>query len=86
MPEDFLKTINVVKDSLTDLQIKEILNCEGAKSANKKLLQFLTEKMSCGEDLLKLCAQLEKISISSELNRVITEIKSSMYIHNENIL
>lgn len=73
-----MKTTHIFKEFLTDEQINDILMCKDVKSANKKIVQLLSEKLRCVEDLITFCEQLEKISTSSQLNVVINEIKSSM--------
>ena len=53
-----------------------ILSSSNSTTANKMILDCLIERMSCREELLDLCDQLETISTSHQLNMLISEIKS----------
>ena len=58
-----------------------ILSSSNSTTANKMILDCLIERMSCREELLELCDQMESISASDQLKTVTSEIRSG-----ENIL
>ncbi|XP_065883621.1 uncharacterized protein [Dysidea avara] len=61
LPTDYGRTLQAVQDHLTDEQICAVLGSSNHSSANKVLLDVLTDKVQSTEDLLELCSQLEKI-------------------------
>ena len=77
MPDDYEQSIGKLQNYFSDEQICEILYSSGHATANKLILDYLIEKMSCKEDQLDLCDQLEKIAAASnELNVIIQELRS----------
>ena len=77
MPADYEQSIGRLQNHFTDEQICTILYCSSCTTANKLILDCLIERMSCKEDQLDFCAQLEKIAAASnELKIIIQEIRS----------
>ena len=75
MPDDYILTIGKLQDYIDDDQICAILSCTNHTIANKMILDCLIERMSCGEDLLDLCTQLEGITSSHDLKIIIKELR-----------
>ena len=78
MPAEYEQSVGKLQNHISDEQIWIILSCSNCNVANKMMLNCLIEKLKCKEDLLDLCDQLEKISNSSDLMVLITEIKSGI--------
>ena len=76
MPEDYELTVGKLQNFISDDQICFILSSKNFTIANKIILDCLIEKMSCREELLDLCVQLENITTSHDLKIVINEIRS----------
>ena len=75
MPDDYEMTIGKLQNFITDDQICAILSTNNTFTANKMILECLIERMSCREDLLDLCDQLENIDTSQNLRIVINKIR-----------
>ena len=76
MPDDYELTIGKLQKYFSDDQICVILSSSNSTIANKIILDCLIERMSCREELLDLCHQLENITTSHDLKTVINEIRS----------
>jgi len=76
MPDDYEENVGKIQNYISDNQICMILGSGNSTAANKLILDYLIERMSCREELLDLCDQLETISKSDQLTAVITEIRS----------
>ena len=76
MPDDYELTIGKLLNYISDDQICAILSSSNSTIANKIILDCLIERMSCREELLDLCDQLENITTSHDLETVINEIRS----------
>ena len=76
MPNDYESTAGRLQDYISDDQICAILSSTNTTIANKKILDCLIEKMSCREDLLDLCNQLDCITTSPKLQPIIKSIRS----------
>ena len=76
MPDNYEQSVDKLKNYISDDQICMILNSSNSTVANKVILNGLIERMSCREELLDLCHQLETISTSPQLMMVISEIRS----------
>jgi len=76
MPDDYELTVGKLQSYISDDQICAILSGSNSTIANKIILDFLIERMSCREDLLDLCDQLENITTSHDLKTVINKIRS----------
>ena len=79
MPDDYELTVGKLQSYISDDQICTILNSGNTTIANKKILDYLIERISCREELLDLCDQLENISTSHDLNIAINEIRFGLY-------
>ena len=75
MPDDYELTVGKLLNYISDDQICVILSSSNSTIANKIILDCLIERMSCREDLLDLCDQLENITTSHDLRIVIDEIR-----------
>ena len=76
IPDNYEQSVDKLKNYISDDQICMILNSSNSTVANKVILNGLIERMSCREELLDLCHQLETISTSPQLMMVISEIRS----------
>ena len=76
MPDNYELTVAKLQNFISDDQIGFILGSSNSTIANKIILDCLIEKMSCREELLDLCVQLENITTSHDLKIVINEIRS----------
>ena len=75
MPDEYGLTVDKLLHYISDNQISAILNSSNSNIANKKILDCLVERMSCREDLIDLCHQLEIITTSHDMKMVINEIR-----------
>ena len=76
MPDDYELTVGKLQNYISDDQICAILSSSNSTIANKIILDCLIERISCREELLDLCDQLENITTSHDLKTVINEIIS----------
>ena len=79
MPDNYERSVGKLQNYISDDQICMILSSSNSTTANKIILDCLIERMSCREELLDLCDQLETISTSHQLMKVISEIRSGWY-------
>ena len=79
MPDNYEQSVGKLQNYISDDQICMILSSSNSTTANKTILDCLIEKMSCKEELLNLCDQLETIATSHQLLMVISEIRSGGY-------
>ena len=79
MPDDYEPTIGKLQDYISDDQICSILSSSTSTIANKIILDCLIERISCEEQLLDLCDQLESITTSSNMRMVTSEIRLGKY-------
>jgi len=75
MPDDYELTVGKLQNYISDDQICAILSSSNSTVANKIILDFLIERISCREELLDLCDQLENITTSHDLKTVINELR-----------
>ena len=76
MPDEYELSVGKLVNYISDDQIGTILSSSNASVANKLILDCLIERISCKEELLDLCDQLESIIIAShDLKIVISEIR-----------
>ena len=75
MPDEYELSVGKLVNYISDDQIGTILNSSNGSVANKLILDCLIERISCKEELLDLCDQLESIIASHDLKIVINEIK-----------
>jgi len=76
MPDNYEQSVEKLQNYISDDLICMILSSSNYTTANKIILDCLIERMSCREELLDLCGQLETISTSHRLMTVISEIRS----------
>ena len=76
MPNNYEQSIGKLQNYISDDQICTILSSDNSFAANKIILNCLIERMSCKEELLDLCNQLEIITSSHQMMMVISEIRS----------
>ena len=67
MPDEYELSVGKLVDYISDDQIGTILSSSNASVANKLILDCLIERISCKEELLDLCDQLESIIASHDL-------------------
>ena len=79
MPGNYEQSVEKLQNYISDEQICVILSSSDPTAANKVILDCLIELMSCREDILVLCDQLETITTSHQLTMVISEMRSSEY-------
>ena len=75
MPDNYEQSVGKLQDYISDDQICMILSSSDSITANKIILDCLIERMSCREEVLDLCNQLETITTSHQLMMVISEIR-----------
>ena len=75
MPVDYELTAGKLVNCISDDQMCTILSSNNSTIANKIILDCLIEGMSCREELLDFCDQLEKITTSHDMKIVIHDIK-----------
>ena len=75
MPHDYELTVGKLQNYITDNQICAILSSGNSTIANKLILDCLIERMTCREELLDLCDQLEKITAQHAMKIVTDEIR-----------
>ena len=78
MPDNYEQSIGKLQQYISDDQICMILSSGNSATANKIILDCLIERMSCREELLDLCDQLEIVSTSHQLMMVIREMRSGV--------
>ena len=79
MPDNYEQSVEKLLNYISDDQICMILSSSNSTTANKIILDCLIKRMSCREELLDLCDQLETISTSHQLNMLISEMRSGEY-------
>ena len=75
MPDDYELTVGKLQDYISFDQICVILSSSNAIIANKLILDYLIERISCREELLDFCDQLENIITSHAIKIVINELR-----------
>ncbi|XP_065894224.1 uncharacterized protein [Dysidea avara] len=78
MPDNYEQSVGKLQNYISDDQICMILSSSNSTTANKIILDCLIERMSCREELLDLCDQLETITTSHQFRMVISEIRSGI--------
>ena len=76
MPDNYEQSVGMLQNYISDDQICMILSSSNSTTANKIILDCLIERLSCREELLNLCDQLETITTSYQLMMVISKIRS----------
>ena len=75
MPDEYELSVGKLVNYISDDQIGAILSSSNASVANKLILSCLIERISCKEELLDLCDQLESVITSPDLKVIINEIR-----------
>ena len=75
MPDNYVLTVGKLVNYFSDDQTCVILSSSNSTIANKLILDYLIERMSCREESLDLCDQLESISTSNDMNIAINELR-----------
>ena len=75
MPDDYELTVGKLQSYISVDHICNILSSGSSTVANKIILDCLIERISCREELLDLCHQLETVATSHDLIVVISELK-----------
>ena len=75
MPDDYERTVGKLQNFICFVHICTILSTNNSTTANKLILDYLIERMSCREELLDLCDQLESITSSHDFNVIINKIR-----------
>ena len=75
MPDDYQLTAGKLLNFINDDQICAILSSNNSTIANKTILDCLIERISCTEELIDVCHQLENITTSHDLKIVINKIR-----------
>ena len=86
MPESVEYTIDKLEGVFTDECIVAIVSAPNSEDGNKIILDYLTKDLDTLEDALYFCNQLEKLSESPNLIRIVAEIKKGLYNSIEIIL
>jgi len=82
MPDDYEQSVGKLQNHISDDQLCDILTCtSNCRAANTKLLNCLIEKLTCKEDLLDFCDQLERIAASNDLIVIIEELKTGLCLN-----
>ena len=74
-PEDYKQTLITLHHSFSDDLIINALNSSCATVANKMMLNYLMDSLKCNDDILQLCNQLEKVSDSPILLKIISDLR-----------
>ena len=75
MPDEYELSVGKLVNYISDDHIGTILSSSNASVANKLILDCLIERISCKEELLDLCDQLESVITSHDSKIVINEIR-----------
>ena len=75
MPDDYELTVGKLQNYISFHHICDILNSSSSTTANKLILDYLIGKMSCREELLDLCDQLEIITTSHDMKMITNELR-----------
>ena len=77
MSYEYELTVGKLLNYINNDQICDVLGSGNPVIANKIILDCLIERMTCREELLHLCDQLEKITTLHDMKIVIDEIRFS---------
>ena len=75
MPDDYELTVGKLQNYISFDQICVVLSSSNSTIANKLILDYLIERMSCKKELLDLCDRLEIISASHDLRTLLNELR-----------
>ena len=66
MPDDYIQTLVTLQKYFTDDQLRAVLSSDNSTIANKIILDYLIEGISCKEELRDICDQLDNINRSHD--------------------
>ena len=75
MPDDYELTIGKLQNYISFDQTCVILSSSNSTIANKLILDYLIERMSCREEILDLCVQLESITTSHDMKMITNKLR-----------
>ena len=75
MPDDYELTVGKLQNYISFDHICVILSSSNSTIANKLILDYLIERMSCREELLDLCDQLESITTSHDMKMITNKLR-----------
>jgi len=81
MPDEYELSVGKLVNYISDDQIGTILSSSNASVANKLILDCLIVRISCKEELLDLCDQLESINASNDLKVMMSEIRLGLLLY-----
>ena len=78
LPDNFLGTLDVLQDDLTDECICAVVECSDSQTANKLMLHCLIENYT--EDVAGFCDVLERIVNVPSLDVTINNLRKGIFI------
>ena len=75
MPDDYELTVGKLQNYISFDQICVVLSSSNSTIANKLILDYFIESMTCREDILDLCGQLETITTLHDMKLIINELR-----------
>ena len=75
LPENFESSLGRLQQIFSDEQICDILSIQEPRASNQKILNCLIERVTCEEDVLDLCSNLDKIMGSQALASIVEELR-----------
>ena len=75
MPDDYALTVGMLQNYISFDHICVILSSSTSAIANKLILDYIIERMSCQEELLDLCDQLESITTSHDMKMITNKLR-----------
>ena len=79
MPDDYLKTVQLLESRLCDVHISEVLYSSSALDADQAILTSLLEKANYKADALDFCEALVSLN-SSQLVNVVDNLRKGMNV------
>ena len=75
MPNDYIRTVQLLECFLCDLHIYAICECSGVSDANKTILECLTESVAYKEHVLDFCERLLLIKDVPKLTHTVETLR-----------
>ena len=79
LPNSVEYTIDKLEGTFTDECIIAVVSAPNPEAANKIILDYLMKDLDTLEDAFHFCNELEKLSQSHNLIRIVAEIKKGLY-------
>ena len=79
MPDDYLKTVQLLENHLCDLHISAVFECTSALDANQKIMACLLENVNYKAHVLDFCEVLASLKVSQLVN-VVENLRRGMYL------